>query len=693
MTKSSRLLLRFIGLLVLGSTLLALYTARDDLKPHVTRMFGDEDKWFAEQAPPVPLMPQVFDLGIVDANQDGLLDIYTSNHNYRQALWIADRHGNYRDSLSEWGLDQMKEFPGWEQSRQPPPIDKPGLYVYWVGDTLNIKTHRAAQPDRLKMHVFSTVEVTGNKGFQIEQLNSKALNEAVTETSLAVVAPKDGWLTLYVSTRGGPVSFSFDKGLPLSQIYIGSQRVTPQTDSVSLSLLDRHAMVWADFNNDGQLDVFMNRGALGGTLRKFPDYVKANIKDELLLSEQGAPRFNDATRATGIEKNDCSGRHAKWVDFNQDGLVDLFINCLDRGKLAGSFGKQLYKQTANGKLVNVAAEHGLDLPKFELIDFAWLDVDNDGRVDLVTHENTGYYLYRNQGGQFAREFVYRAKFERADIPKLKGDTFDYWQFDGKMSFGDFENDGDLDIFVASKKGNVFLKNEVGKYTPIAPSALGLPTSSVAASWVDYDNDGKLDLHTVPEGLFHQGANHTFERTGYLSLRPNTYQAAIINWYDSNNDGSPDVLIALEDNATLWRWWEKPFKHKDVKGKDDRFDWQMLSYRNVGPVGHWLELDLVGTSGNRQAIGARVTIATPDGQQTQTVGASEGAYLSQGHYRLYFGLGSKNKVDKITIHWPDGQVQQLHDIQADQLLKISRENERQATSTASDAHPLPNTISP
>lgn len=670
-----KLLSRILVLLVLVAASLLLYSARDDVKPSLTRLLAREGHWFAADKLPLDKISQIFDMGIVDANQDGQLDIYTSNHNYRQVLWIADGHGGYRDSLSEWGLDQIKDYPGWEQSMQPPAIDKNGLYVYWTGDTIHIRTYGAAQPSHVKMHIYSTVEITRNEGFQIEQMNSKDLNEAVTETSLAVSTPKDGLLSLYVSTRGGPVSFSFDKAQPLSKIYIGSQRVSPKSDSISLALLDRHAMDWADFNDDGQLDLFMNRGALGGTLRDFPDHVKAGVKDELWLSEQGKHRFDDVTRAIGIEKKDCSGRHAKWVDFNQDGRLDLFVNCLDRGHVPGVYGKQLYQQTADKRLVNVAAEHGLDLSKYELIDFAWLDVDNDGDVDLVTHEDTGYYVYRNQGGQFVREFVYRAKFERTDIPKLKGDTFDYWQFDGKMSFGDFDDDGDLDIFVASKKGNVFLRNDGGKLTSVEPSTLGLPSSSVAAAWVDYDNDGRLDLHTVPEGLFHQGANHKFESTGYLALRPNKYQAAIINWYDRNNDGSPDVVIALEDNATLWRWWEKPFKHKDVKGKDDRFDWPILSYRNVGPVGHWLELNLAGNAGNRQAIGAQVTIATPLGRQTQTVGASEGAYLSQGHYRLYFGLGAKDKIDTMTIRWPDGQTQELHDVQADRLLKVSQENKR------------------
>lgn len=659
-------------ILFVSALLLALaYSARDDLKPGIVRFLASERNWFIAAPLPMPVIEQIFDMGIVDANQDGLLDIYTSNHNYRQILWIADGKGGYRDSLSEWGLDQIKEFPGWEQAMLAPPIDKAGLYIYWVGDTINIRTHDATAPMRLRMHIYSTVEVTRNEGFQIEHADSKALNKIITESNMTLLAPKNGLLSLYIPTRGGPADFSFDKAQSLSQIYIGSQKVTPHANSISLSLLDRHAMAWTDFNDDGQLDLFMTRGALGGSLRLFPDSIKASVKDELLISEHGTHPFNDITRAVGIEKKDCSGRHAKWADFNQDGRLDLFINCLDRGNVAGSYGKQLYQQTANKQLINVAVQYGLDLPEFELIDFAWLDVDNDGDVDLVTHEDTGYHLYRNQGGKFVREFVYRAKFERSDIPKLKGDTFDYWQFDGKMSFGDYDNDGDLDIFVASKSGNVFLINDGGKYAPADPSALGLPPSSVAAAWVDYDNDGKQDLHTVPEGLFHQGRNHKFERTGYLSLRPKKYQAAIINWYDQDNDGSLDVLIALEDNASLWRWWEKPFKHKDVKGKDDRFSWPILNYRNVGPVGHWLELNLVGASGNRQAIGARVTITTPEGRQTQTVGASEGAYLSQGHYRLYFGLGAGGKVSSLQIHWPDGQRQELRDIKVDTLLTVKQ----------------------
>jgi hypothetical protein len=100
---------------------------------------------------------------------------------------------------------------------------------------------------------------------------------------------------------------------------------------------------------------------------------------------------------------------------------------------------------------------------------------------------------------------------------------------------------------------------------------------------------------------------------------------------------------------------------------------VLNYRNVGPVEQRLELNLFGTSGNRQAIGARVTITTPQGHQTQTVGASEGADLSQGHYRLYFGQGNHQSTQTISIHWPNGQAQELGDNMADRLLTVKKGN--------------------
>ena len=672
MANLPKTLLRGLVLLLLTGAALLLYSARGDLKPSVIRLLSGEGNWFAVETPPIGMIPQIFDMGIVDANGDGLLDIYTSNHNYQQFLLLADGRGGYRNVVSEWGLDQSRSFPGWEQAEQAPDIDKAGLYIYWQDDTLHFRTHDLDKIGAVKgtFRIFSPVQVVRNDGFRIETRTSPAQSDSLSETITDFAASGDAHLMLYISSRGGPLTFDIGKSWPPANVYLGLQKVSPSAHAFSVALQDRHGMAWADINHDGQLDIFISRGAIGGTLREFPESIRRSIADELFVSEE-SHRFREASREAGIEKKDCSGRHVKWVDFDQDGLLDLYINCQDRGNVAGGYPKQLYRQDNKGHFGDVSAAVGLDIPQHQLIDFAWLDTDNDGDLDLLSHEDDGYFLYRNQGGKYAREFIYRAKFERADVKGLKGNTYDYWQFDGKLSLADFDSDGDLDAFTASKKGNVFLINNAGDFKPLDPASLGLPVESVAAAWVDYNNDGRPDLHAVPEGLFSQNKGHKFEATGFLSLPAQKYQAAIINWFDRNNDGSMDVLIALEDNATLWRWWEKPFKSKDVKGKDDRFKWKILAYRNVGLKNHWLQLNLVGSAGNPQAIGARVTLATPEGQQTQEVGSNDGAFLSQGHYRLYFGLGRHAKVDAVKIRWPDGHLQELKDVTADKLLTIEQ----------------------
>ena len=92
---------------------------------------------FVEYPLPLKETHKLMDIGIVDANGDNLLDIYTSNHNFRQALLIADGQGMYRDVLDEWGLNQSQEFPGVELSYFEPGVDKAGLYIYWLSSCGN----------------------------------------------------------------------------------------------------------------------------------------------------------------------------------------------------------------------------------------------------------------------------------------------------------------------------------------------------------------------------------------------------------------------------------------------------------------------------------------------------------------------------------------------------------------------------
>jgi len=643
---------------------------------------------FVEYPIPFRATQLLMDIGVVDANGDDVLDVFTTNHNYRQDLLIADGKGGYRDTLSAWGLDQSSEFPAVEIALSQPEMIAPGGYIYWKGrKTLTFRTYKIKDVGRLEGKIRSYSAVNGYKavGFAAQApVTPPSRGKELSETVMGFAADVDGELDLEIETPGVPIGIELDGSLPLTSVYVGHQKISPrsrQFDSrrFELTFQDPHGMAWADYNDDGAMDVFVNRGGLGGTLKALPADVEKGIQDQLFVTHGGGPPFRNVATEVGIDKRGCSGRKVNWVDFDRDGLLDLFINCQDRGNVytEGKYPKQLYRQNPDKHFVDVAAQRGLDIPEHEVIDFVWFDADNDGYIDLLTSEDTGFYLYRNHGGtSFSREFIGRGKFVRGDNPKLKGIADEYWFVDGKLVVSDFRGNGRLDVFSASKTGNALLLNDgSGRFSITDPATLGLPGESVTASWVDFDNDGRVDLYSVPQGLFRQRPDHTFEATGLLALPPHKYMAAIANWADFDNDGRRDLLLARNENFSLWRWWERPWKDSE-----DRFAWNITAYRNVVSNGnHWLELRLAGKPGNPQAIGARVTLHTADGEQTQQVGLNDGAFFSQGHYRLYFGLGPHARADRITIRWPDGSVQELPDVDGDRLQVI-----RQADLAAREA---------
>ena len=601
----------------------------------------------------------LFDLGVVDLNADRILDVYTANHSDRQFLLLGKGRGKFtKDAISQFGLDQQPEFPGLEPS-QPPSIAASGMYIYWQGRQLVIVNHQLANTEIFNGAIELSADVTTfeETSFEVEILE-RELNREVTGSQIKFAASdRNGRLVINPFNQSIRIDFQLNPDIPLERVFIGSQKVHPSEHNFSFQLRDRHGMAWADLDGSGLLDVFISRGGLRGRMPNLPE----TYHDELLVNNGGSTYENRVIEANLI-KDGCAGHQAAWVDYNNDGLLDIYNVCSRPPEgTRSTYPNQLFRQNADGTFTDVAADTNLDLPVGG--HFVWLDADRDDDSDLLWSEAAKFQLYLNQSGKFEPQLI-------NTNPEQKNLQFGAT---GKLTIADFDADGDFDVFSASPKGNALLKNVGNRYEIFDPQTIGLPSSGLTANWVDYDNDGLTDLHILPHGIYRQNQDGTFTATNLLnSDRPKYLQHALANWFDADNNGTRDLLVQTEYQPSIYQQLYNKFAVKFLPQKLKSFSSTIDLYSNIGTKNHWLELDLVGQSRNRQAIGAQVAVTTANGTQRQIVGQSEGSHYSQGHYRLYFGLGQQEQIDRIEILWTDGEEQTLENVAGDRLLIVQRE---------------------
>ncbi|MEW6754880.1 MAG: CRTAC1 family protein [Candidatus Latescibacterota bacterium] len=407
---------------------------------------------------------------------------------------------------------------------------------------------------------------------------------------------------------------------------------------------------WGDFDNDGDLDVFVASGACGpfcGGGGPSPNH--------LLRNDRG--RYLEVTRAAGLVDS-LPTDNALWLDYDRDGLLDLYTGNLWQGidddlnpanDSESTLRNKLYRNQGDGTFADVTARAGLDLQLDPLRGgsnggMTAADLNDDGWPDLYLG------VYGNPNRLFLNDG--RGGFRDATTPEIgdRGAAFD-------VTVGDIDNDGDLDLFQAaggsvlrSFRSLLLLNLGGGQFADITESAgrAGPLTARELqnARFGDLDNDGDLDLLTGwPHLLYlNDGTGFFTEATAGSRIAGDPGFLAL---GDYDRDGFLDACFGL-----------LPVLGTSAFGG---------LYRNQGAGNYWLEVELVGLRSNRQGIGARVIATAGSRRQTREVLSGQG--YSQDEVMAHFGLGERTQVDELEVRWPSGQVDVLAGVPADQRVRL------------------------
>jgi hypothetical protein len=453
-----------------------------------------------------------------------------------------------------------------------------------------------------------------------------------------------------------------------SQIFT---RVTDPTNPIVTDGSESGGGSWIDVNNDGWLDLLVSNGNL-------------LERDEHLYLNLGGSGFVKVTTGA-IVNNGGSSIGSTWADMDEDGSLDCFVT--NRNNF-GNFlylgiGDTLFTQVIAGEVVTDIANSNSS---------SWLDIDNDGDLDLyVVNFSQSDLLYLNSGspsyelspaspvssttdfsisGAWADMnndllpdlFICNSGTSSDDLYKNNGDlSFTHTVIeDGRAtmgaSWGDFNNDGYLDLYAASflQHGNILYQNTGAPDFHLAPLLGTIPEvmgNCVGSVWGDVDNDGDLDLYVGDDG----GNNHLFINSGPPSytFTENFTDGSVLDggqtfgcsMADYDNDGQLDLFVA------------------------NRLDEENFLYHNNGNSNHWVTIKCVDEASNRSAIGTKVKVkANINGNmitQTQEVLGQTG-YNSQNLW-LHFGLGDAAMIDTLLLIWPSGFVDTCTSVPADAQL--------------------------
>lgn len=444
---------------------------------------------------------------------------------------------------------------------------------------------------------------------------------------------------------------------------------------------------WADYNGDG-----------------FDDMIIIDSEDyhTSLFTNNGDGTFSENT-TNSIYENEGPSIACTWGDYNNDGHVDLYI-CNTGNNGGPASANFLYRNDGNGVFTKIeqgeiVTDQGWSLGA------AWADYDNDGFLDLYvanfTEENC---LYHNNGDE---------SFTKITEGEMVTDNFNTYS----ATWSDYDNDGFQDLFVVNfyyselpgQNDCLYHNNGDGTFTKNTSSLIANDQAlSQGASWGDFNNDGWLDLFVTVNNFADIDHNFLYKNNGdgnftLVNSIPSTDGSASFGsaWLDMNNDGFLDLTVSNNgssskrlnylylnngdetftdqdtDEATITpiRDFCSSISDYDHNGYPDIFTPSYSTslihglYQNNGGTNNYLTVRLEGSISNRSAIGARIRCYSAGMAQTREVSSTSGQYCGSSLAQT-FGIGTATAIDSITINWPSGIHQVLPNPTINEIIYIT-----------------------
>jgi len=454
----------------------------------------------------------------------------------------------------------------------------------------------------------------------------------------------------------------------------GDGTFTERTTESGLNQAQYSAVsMFVDYDNDGDADAFAVVQAAPDTdddddddNNNTADEAKEDhgVRSQIYLNDGGG-HFTLLAPPNGLEA-DVGFSSAGFGDYDRDGYLDLYIGSwLVEYPYIPSFPDYLFHNDGAGKFEDVSEASGIrgDDDYKPCYGVTWVDYNNDGWYDIFV-SNYGRernFLLENQGDS---TFVDVAVAKNLDSPanSSSGNTFG-------TDFGDWNGDGYFDAFMSeiahpryqpsSGQSSINLNDGPPNFTyTIMVEELGYHTDEgdVDPSFIDYNNDGRLDLYI--SSLYSGHFSRLYEQLEDGTMLDVTYWTGVEvhactgnAWADFDGDGDLDLLSAYNADGGGVKFFRN----------------------NLANDNHWLEIKLTGTDSNRDAIGAKVTLTAGATTQTRYVQGPRGHYGAQPMLPVHFGLGLESVVDRIEVRWPTGVVETWTGVAADQMLTLTEGN--------------------